>query len=67
MDPTKFASISELPFWIRLGPRSARAAGPFYPQEQTSSGYTLRSVQCPQAEVANRIRHLVGAPHLFHL
>ena len=35
-----------LPLWVKNGSVPARAACPFDPQEQTSSGYKLRSGSC---------------------
>jgi hypothetical protein len=41
-----------LPLRVKLRPRPAGSTCPISPQKQTSSGYTLRSVQCQQATSA---------------
>jgi DNA-binding transcriptional LysR family regulator len=43
--------VARLPLWVKPRPRPAGAACPFCPQNETSSGYPLRSAKCPRPDV----------------
>jgi hypothetical protein len=51
------------PFRVKLRSLAGRSAYLFYHQEQTSSGYSLRSVWCQKTEVVSGLHHFRFGPN----